>query len=222
MGTDKRRKGDLYYKRRKREERTVIMVLITIVLLIFGIGAAFGYIMCKAVTPATVTAAEDIRPPEALYMAESSDTESNIKNLIFEADGRRLDAELQAVMVDMCDKYNVPFALALAVAEQESRFDPDVISVTNDYGIMQINRINFNWLREKGIEPLEPDGNIEAGVLILSEAVNRHGDYGLALMAYNCGDAGAKRLWQTGIYSSDYSRNTMARFYKWDEYIRGV
>ena len=158
----------------------------------------------------------------ALCAVEEPDTIFNIEELIIESDGQRLDTELQAVMYEMCEKYDVPFALALAVAEQESRFNPNVVSETHDYGIMQINRINFSWLRKKGIEPLEPEGNIEAGVLMLSEAVKKHGDYGLALMAYNCGDTGAKRLWTKGIYSSEYSRTTMARFHKWDEYIRGV
>ena len=91
-------------------------------------------------------------------------------------------------MQEKCDKYGVPYALALAVADQESRFDPDAVSGTNDYGLMQINKINFEWLRERGIDPLTYEGNIEAGVLILSKAINRYGDYGLALMAYNCGD----------------------------------
>ena len=109
----------------------------------------------------------------------------------------------------------MPYALALALADQETRFDPDAVSGTNDYGLMQINSINFEWLRERGIDPLTYEGNIEAGVLILSKAVNRYGDYGLALMAYNCGDTGAKRLWDAGTYQTDYSRKVMTAFEYW-------
>ena len=77
-------------------------------------------------------------------------------------------------------------------------------------------------IQKKGINPLDHKGNIEAGVLMLSEAVKKYDDFNLALMAYNCGDAGAKRLWNKGIYSTEYSSSVMERYNKWDSYIRGV
>ena len=86
---------------------------------------------------------------------------------------------------------------------------------------MQINRINFEWLRERGIDPLTDAGNIEAGVLILSKALKRYGEIELALMAYNCGDTGAKRLWDAGTYSTQYSRETMERYNKWVQILEG-
>jgi hypothetical protein len=83
---------------------------------------------------------------------------------------------------------------------------------------MQINACNFSWLRAKGVEPLDHKGNIEAGVLMLSEAVHKYGDYHRALMAYNCGDAGAQRLWNNGYYSSRYSRAIMAKYENWKQH----
>lgn len=68
--------------------------------------------------------------------------------------GLSLDYDLQKAMYDSCQKYDVPFALALAVAEKESGFNLDAESKTDDHGIMQINRCNFEYLRNKEIYPL--------------------------------------------------------------------
>lgn len=221
MSAEKPMNATIRKKQKQSEQRRIMIILITFVLIIFSLGTIFGCFLCSAFTPDTVNASEDVTSTEPT--ATQTETPAvALCTLEIKSAERTLDAELQATMLEMCEKYELPFALALAVAEQESRFDPYAISSTNDYGIMQINKVNFEWLRKKGIEPLDHKGNIEAGVLMLSEAVKKHGDYGLALMAYNCGDAGAKRLWNKGIYSTEYSRSTMKRFDKWDSYIKGV
>lgn len=130
-------------------------------------------------------------------------------------DGNLLAYDLQVTMQACCEEYGVPYALALAVADVESRFDPDAASGTNDYGLMQINEVNHGWLMEEGIDPMTPAGNIEAGVLILSQHLTKYGDPEKALMAYNCGPSGAKRLWDAGTYRTDYSGKVMARFEHW-------
>lgn len=130
-------------------------------------------------------------------------------------DGNLLDYDLQMTMQACCEKYGVPYALALAVADVESRFDPTATSGTNDYGLMQINQVNHGWLLEQGIDPTTPEGNIEAGVLFLSDYLTAYGDPELAVMAYNCGPSGAQNLWAAGTYSTDHSRKVMDRFDYW-------
>lgn len=202
MSADKPMNATIRKKQKRSEQRQIMTVLIAFVLIVFSLGTIFGCFLCSAFTPDAVKAVEETAP-----------TAPQIKT--------PLDAEFQATMLEMCEKYELPFALALAVAEQESNFNPDAVSATDDYGLMQINKVNFDRLREKGIEPLDYEGNIEAGVLILSEAVKKYDDYGLALMVYNCGETGAKKLWGKGIYSTEFSRATMESFNKWDSYIRG-
>ena len=75
-------------------------------------------------------------------------------------DGNLLAYDLQETMQACCEEYGVPYALALAVADVESRFDPDAVSGTGDYGLMQINEVNHEWLLEQGIDPMTPTGNI--------------------------------------------------------------
>ena len=80
---------------------------------------------------------------------------------------------------------------------------------------MQINRCNFEYLRNKGIDPLTYEGNIEAGIMLLGENLTLYSDEELAVMAYNCGRTGAKRLWDAGTYSTAYSRAVMELYEKW-------
>lgn len=126
--------------------------------------------------------------------------------------------EYQRAMQDACEKYNVPYALALAVAECESSFNLEADSGTC-WGVMQIHPINYPRLRENGIEPTEYEGNITAGVFMLGELLDKYADTHKALMAYNCGETGAKRLWNQGYFTSKYSRKVVEKYEKWQEII---
>lgn len=126
-----------------------------------------------------------------------------------------LSHELQDYIRDLCNSYDVPFELVIALIDVESSFCPNIVSRTNDYGYMQINIHNHEWLSEElGITDfLDPKQNILAGIYILSsqlEATN--GDPVTALMRYNCGATGAKRLWAQGIYSTSYTDKVMAAY----------
>lgn len=213
-------------KRRIRRRNNCIAWLILIggVLVVFALGTLFGWHLTSHAQKGQATPTSTVQPyikdcneqptTKVLELTNATKTAKGVPGL-------SLDYDLQKAMYDSCQKYDVPFALALAVAEKESGFNLDAESKTDDHGIMQINRCNFEYLRNKGIDPLTYEGNIEAGVLILSKAINRYGDYGLALMAYNCGDTGAKRLWDAGTYSTKYSREVLERYNKWVQIVEG-
>jgi soluble lytic murein transglycosylase-like protein len=96
----------------------------------------------------------------------------------------------------------------MGLIKTESEFNPNVISETNDYGLMQINKINHKWLSEElGITDfLDPYQNVRAGIYILKDLFDEYEDTSKVLMAYNMGETGAKRLWVRGIYESKYSK----------------
>lgn len=137
------------------------------------------------------------------------------------SDGRLLSHDLQEIMQDYCGKYGVPYALALAIAEVETHFDPDAVSSGGDYGLMQINTCNHKWLSEMGIDVMTYEGNIEAGIYIISQHLSNYKEPELALMAYNSGPTGAKQLWDAGTYQTDYSRKVMAAFEHWTSVLEG-
>nr|DAJ86383.1 MAG TPA: hypothetical protein [Caudoviricetes sp.] len=119
-----------------------------------------------------------------------------------------LDDGLQRYTEEMCDLYDVPLELAYAVMQVESQYTVDATSTTGDYGLMQINSINAEWLEsELGItDLLDARQNITAGCYILGQHLEQYeGDINHALMAYNLGTGGAAKAWNAGTRSTAYT-----------------
>lgn len=175
-------------RRKRRRNYGPVIILALVCAAIFAAGYCVGVSAAdKAVPTLPEPVLESTATPEAVLWRDDIVTDGNL-----------LDYDLQVTMQACCEEYGVPYALALAVADVESRFDPDAASSTNDYGLMQINQVNHGWLLEQGIDPMTPAGNIEAGVLFLSDYLTAYGDPELAVMAYNCGPSGAQNLWAAG------------------------
>lgn len=119
-----------------------------------------------------------------------------------------MDEELQEFTYSICKAYNLDFSFVMAIIQNESGYQADVISTTNDYGLMQINEQNFASLSEvTGVTDfLDPKQNIVAGTYILHELFKKYDDPHRVLMSYNMGEYQATNLWENGIYSSEYSR----------------
>jgi len=126
-----------------------------------------------------------------------------------------LSKDLQQYTYEECIKYGIVdnYTLVLAVMWHESNFNPIEISATNDYGIMQINKSNHQWLSQRlGISDfLDARQNITAGTYILSSLIRQYSDKNQALMVYNMGSVYAKKCWETKIYSTDYSRDILQK-----------
>lgn len=119
-----------------------------------------------------------------------------------------LSENLQRYIFEICKGEDVPVSLVLAMIEHESAFDPEAVSDTNDYGLMQINEINLDQLKEdyRCTDMFNPYQNVFSGVKIISFYLKKYdGDLNKALMAYNLGDHGARTAWRDGILSTYYS-----------------
>lgn len=110
--------------------------------------------------------------------------------------------------------YGLDLALVLAVIEVESDYTSDVISETNDWGLMQINAVNHQWLAEQyGLtDMLDARQNLDAGIIILNDCINNSPNMHGALTAYNRGLGGANELWERGIYETEYSRKVLDKY----------
>ena len=126
-----------------------------------------------------------------------------------------LSKELQLYTYTRCVDYGIPehYELVLAMMWQESNYTPDIVSATDDYGIMQINACNHEWLSDLlgTTNFLDVYQNIDAGTYIISKMLLKYGDEHKALMAYNMGENGAALNWDAGIYTSSYSREIIAK-----------
>ena len=119
-----------------------------------------------------------------------------------------LDNELQDYIRELCEERGIPMSLVIALIEIESSFRTNVVSGTSDYGLMQINACNHEWLsRQYGITDfLDPYQNVFCGITILAMHYDQYQNENMALMAYNLGDIGAKNLWDKGVYETKYTR----------------
>ncbi len=116
-----------------------------------------------------------------------------------------LPEDTQFVVWSLCGEYPTFlsqqefFKLVLKVMWNESRHQIDVGDNHNtngsiDRGPMQINSINWEWLSDEGLDVNTIEGNIEAGVMILSRFLNAYQDVEYALTAYGKGPTRAKEL----------------------------
>lgn len=121
-----------------------------------------------------------------------------------------LTEDLQDIIIDISEKRGVDPALVLAVIEKESGYDPAAAGDNGrSQGLMQIWRSAHEKRMEKlgAVNLYDPRDNIIVGIDILAEKLESYGDVEKALIAYNAGDAGARKLYfSKGIYSNAYSR----------------
>lgn len=190
-------------KRINRHKLAVIQAYAIIALfVVFGIIAGFIWGRFTAPTKVeTVTLIETVETP--VYESDSLPAVSDVT--YFDVP---LSHSLQRYIYEICSDKGVPVTLVMAMIEHESGFNPEAISSTDDYGLMQINAINHEWLKEdyRCADMTDPYQNVFCGVEIISTYLQKYdGDYTKALMAYNMGDYGARKAWENGVNSTNYT-----------------
>lgn len=181
-----------------------------------------GRVICAEIATKAVETSVDTPETETAeithYIASETipETETEWVEVIPEPDPI-IYTDIDALIVQVTAEYGLPWELVRAVCYVESGFDPNAISSTGDYGLMQVSYINHGWL---GLtDPLDPEANLRAGCTILKTALdNSGGDLTRALMRYNRGDAYAASQWSQGIFSTDYTDKVLERYYA---YMRG-
>lgn len=206
------------YSRNTKKKVTDRILISWVVVFLLGLALGCGIF---AIGNAATLKKEDAAPPVEIqkygtydgkvFTSEMSSDWSNGLDLGFVPLDCEMDADLQEFVYCLSYGYNMDFPFVMAVMQRESQFNPNVISSTNDYGLMQINEINHQWLKESlGIEDfLNPYQNTRAGLFILRKLFEKYEDPQKVLMAYNMGESGAACLWDKGIYSTDYSESIM-------------
>lgn len=119
-----------------------------------------------------------------------------------------LSVSVQKFLISECEKYGIEPSLILAVIQKESNFNSYCVSDDGScHGLMQINECNFeNYNLEN---PYNSKENIRVGVQMMGFYIEKYGSVEKALMAFNCGEGGASKLWNEGIYSTYYTRTVL-------------
>lgn len=94
-------------------------------------------------------------------------------------------SNIQTQIVQMANSMGVDPSLALAVAQQESNFNPNAVSSSGAIGVFQLMPATASGL---GVDPNNVSQNITGGITYLSQMLNQFGgNVPLALAAYNAG-----------------------------------
>lgn len=123
--------------------------------------------------------------------------------------GVPLDSDVQEFIYYLSKGYNMDFTFVMAIIQQESGYKPDAVSNTDDYGLMQINKVNHGYITDEiGVTNyLDPYENVRAGMFILRKLFEKYETPEKVLMAYNLGESGAKALWDKGVFETNYSKS---------------
>lgn len=197
----------------KRKPRRNLIRLYGVLVGLAVAGMAIGFAIGKFTAPQkTVTITEKVEVP----VYESGALPKNADVFLYDIP---LSDSLQRYIYEICAEKSVPVTLALAMIEHESGFNPEVVSSTNDYGLMQINAVNHDWLEEqyRTADFLNPYQNAFCGITIIGGYIEKYGDYGKALMAYNMGDYGAQKAWESGVTNTNYSSTILELMQEYEE-----
>ena len=183
---------------KKFSPRTIVKAEVAILfLLLVAVGFFFGRITAP-VKVETVTELVEVPAPSTEELPEA------VEISYYDVP---LSHSLQDFIYEMCAEEHVPMSLIIAMIDHESKFNPEAVSATNDYGLMQINEVNHDRLEEQYqcADMFNPYQNVFCGIKVIGSYIATYEDYTKALMAYNMGNYGAKKAWTNGITSTAYT-----------------
>ena len=172
--------------------------------------------MAEATTEETTAYVKSVQPTKRITRQTEEATTKEPETYYWNVP---LSHSLQDYIRKQCDKYDIPMELVLAIIKHESNYNPNEVSPSRDYGLMQIHDGSFGYLEKQfgELDYLKPKDNIKAGVYILWLHIQRaDGDLLKGVMAYNKGDAGMRALWESGVHSTHYTERV---FYYYELYL---
>lgn len=207
-----------------RKRLVTSWVIVGFTFLVIGFGSGWG---CKAVLM-------DREPEAGAEPIKEALIYGRYDGMIFEGEVPELKSgeefvpldvpiseDLQEFIFYLSEGYEIDFTFVMALIQQESSFRVDVISESNDYGLMQVNEKNHTLITEiLGVTDfLEPYNNVRSGMFILRKLFEKYETPEKVLMAYNLGESGAARLWENGIFETNYSKSVFQYQQKFSEEI---
>lgn len=124
-----------------------------------------------------------------------------------------LPANLQTVLKNAADEFDIKYAVALAVIEQETNFNNLIGDGGNSFGYFQIQpRWWMDYLSQFGITDLSNDAqNLRAGCAVIRNLIDRYGSLEAGLKMYNPGFV--------DVYGRNYAQSILAKATKWENAI---
>lgn len=203
-------------KKRINRHKLAVIQAYTIIGIFVMIGGVTGILIGRATAPTDTVIETKTVTVEVPVLADSLPEVGEVT--YFDVP---LSHSLQRYIYEVCADEDVPVALVMAMIDHESKFDPEAVSSTGDYGLMQINEINHETLAEKYRtgDMLNPYQNVFCGIKMIGSYLKTYEDCGKALMAYNMGNYGAKKAWENGITSTSYSETILKLMSEYEQEV---
>lgn len=198
----------------------LVRQILTLLLIVFVVGGFTGYAFSRISTSDEDYTSTEVESTTIAEVTTSQTPTPSVEPVETYYDCP-LSHDVQDYIRELCEKNDIPMSLVIAIIEVESSFRPNVVSSTNDYGLMQINKSNHGWLtKEYDIKDFfDPYENIFCGITILSQKYSGVQSLDKTLMAYNLGLTKAKQLWSKGIYQTSYSKKVLSKMEVYDAQI---
>lgn len=136
--------------------------------------------------------------------------------------------ELKDYTAKICESYDVDYSLVLAVIYNESRFQSGKTHLnsngTTDYGLMQVNEVNFDYLHKTiGINSMSDLLDDKTGIKCGVELLAYHKDFtendSSALLRYQIGAGKYKKYQQSGRTTNDVHSRVLEIKDEYSEYL---
>lgn len=125
-----------------------------------------------------------------------------------------LDYDFQIWLMDLCKQYELQYEIMVAMAETESHFEPEAVGQAGELGMWQIKSSTAKEAEKelgRRLNLFKPEDNAEAAAVLMGKYLKKYGTVEAALMAYNMGESGARKSWEEGIKSSQYTDIVLKR-----------
>ncbi len=131
----------------------------------------------------------------------------------------------------VCDEYGVDYSLTLGVIYNESRFQSGLThensNGTIDYGLMQVNEVNFDYLHDTlGInsmrELLDDRTGIRCGVQLLAYHKQYTQNDSAALLRYQIGAGKYKKYISSGRYTNQTHQRVLTYQSEFEKYLSSL
>ena len=161
-----------------------------------------------------------------LFCVTVVSTAANAENPIEEY--KNWSPDLKSYTAEICNEYDVDYSLAVAVIYNESRFQSGLThknsNGTIDYGLMQVNEVNFDFLhRTLGInsmkELLDDEIGVRCGVALLAYHKQFTESDSAALLRYQIGAGKYQQYLKNGRYTNKTHQQVLGYFNTYKNYL---